>query len=177
MSCHGAEGKGNGPIAQGLGSGPPPGDLTRANWKHGDRPEEVWNVVARGVPGTAMAGWRDALGEEGLRAVTAYVYYLAHRPVPEGRARIDPQPRLRSVGVDDGVGLDLDEGGGVDQLGDLDQRCGRTDRAEDLAVDLAGVFPLGNVGQIDPRADHIGDLAPQGLNGRGHDRQARRVWA
>lgn len=83
VSCHGAAGKGNGPIAPGLGASPPPGDLTRATWKHGDRSEEVWNVVAQGVKGTAMPGWRGVLDPGELRAVTAYVYYLAGRPVPD----------------------------------------------------------------------------------------------
>jgi len=82
VSCHGVAGRGDGPIAKGL-AGPPPRDLTSAHWKHGDRPEEALSVVAQGVKDTAMAGWRGTLSAEDLRGVTAYVYHLAGRPVPD----------------------------------------------------------------------------------------------
>lgn len=81
VSCHGASGRGDGPIAKGI-SGPPPGDLAVPSWKHGDRPEQVLGVVTRGVPGTSMAPWKDVLDARERRAVAAYVYYLARRPVP-----------------------------------------------------------------------------------------------
>lgn len=79
VSCHGESGKGDGPIAKGL-SGPPPRDLTDREWKHGDAPERVLAVVRRGVRDTAMPGWE---GQVDVRAVTAYVYWLAGREVPE----------------------------------------------------------------------------------------------
>ena len=82
LSCHGPSGRGDGPIARGL-AGPPVGDLTDAQWKHGDRPEEVLAVVAQGVRDTAMPGWKSTLSDRDLRAVTAYVYYLAGRAVPQ----------------------------------------------------------------------------------------------
>lgn len=89
VSCHGQDGKGNGPIAKGL-SGPPVGDLTDKTWKHGDRPEQVEGVVALGVLNTAMPGWGRILSPDDRRAVTAYVYYLAGRDVP---------PELRTGGT------------------------------------------------------------------------------
>jgi mono/diheme cytochrome c family protein len=82
VSCHGESGRGDGPIAKGL-AGPAVGDLKAAQWKHGDGPEQVLAVVAQGVRDTAMPGWKSTLGEGTLRAVTAYVYYLAGRPVPQ----------------------------------------------------------------------------------------------
>jgi len=82
VSCHGASGKGDGPIARGL-SGRPVGDLTDARWRHGDAPEQVEAVIAKGVPDANMPGWGATLGPEGVRAVSAYVYHLAGRPVPE----------------------------------------------------------------------------------------------
>jgi cytochrome c oxidase cbb3-type subunit III len=82
VSCHGEAGRGDGPIAKGL-AGPPVGDLSDADWKHGDRPEQVEAVVARGVRETAMPGWEGVLGPRQVRAVTAYVYHLAGRPAPE----------------------------------------------------------------------------------------------
>jgi cytochrome c oxidase cbb3-type subunit 3 len=81
QSCHGAGGKGDGPIAKGL-SGPPVGDLTDTTWKHGDRPEEVQGVINKGVPTASMPGFGRTLGAEDVRSVTAYVYYLARREVP-----------------------------------------------------------------------------------------------
>ena len=59
------------------------GDLTDKFWKHGDRPDQVLSVVSDGVKDTAMSGWKGVFGREGVRAVSAYVYYLAGREVPE----------------------------------------------------------------------------------------------
>jgi cytochrome c oxidase cbb3-type subunit 3 len=81
VSCHGASGRGDGPIAKSL-AGPPPGDLTDDTWKHGDKPEQVLTVVARGVKDTAMSGWASQYSPAQLRALAAYTYYLAGRPVP-----------------------------------------------------------------------------------------------
>ena len=82
VSCHRTSGRGDGPIAKGL-SGPPPGDLTDEEWKHGDQPEQVLGVVTQGVKDTAMPGWKGTFSPEEIRAVSAYVYYLAGRKVPE----------------------------------------------------------------------------------------------
>ncbi len=82
VSCHGPKGKGDGPISK-LLKGPPVGDLTDQTWKHGDRPEEVERLIGEGVPNTSMPGWGRTLGEKDLRCVTAYVYFLAGREVPQ----------------------------------------------------------------------------------------------
>jgi mono/diheme cytochrome c family protein len=81
-TCHGNEGRGDGPIAGNL-SGPPVGNLTDDRWKHGDRPDQVMGVIAKGVPDTRMEGWSRVLDPPDLRAVAAYIYYLAKRPLPE----------------------------------------------------------------------------------------------
>jgi len=81
-TCHGTDGRGDGPVARDL-LGPPVGNLTDDEWKHGDRPDQVMNVIAQGVPGTRMTGWANVLDPADLKAAAAYVYYLAHRPVPE----------------------------------------------------------------------------------------------
>lgn len=86
VSCHGVSGRGDGPIARGI-KGPPPGDLTDRQWKHGDKPEQVFDVVSQGVKNTAMPGWLSTLGPERSRAVSAYVYYLAGRDVPDALRR------------------------------------------------------------------------------------------
>jgi cytochrome c oxidase cbb3-type subunit 3 len=81
MSCHGSDGRGDGPLAANL-IGPPVGDLTDTEWKHGDQPEQVLAVIGQGVPNTRMDGWSRVLDPPELKAVAAYVYYLAKRPVP-----------------------------------------------------------------------------------------------
>ncbi len=80
-TCHGVEGRGDGPIAGSL-LGPPVGNISDGKWKHGDRPEDVTRVISQGVQGTRMAGWGLVLAPSQLRAVTAYVFYLARAPVP-----------------------------------------------------------------------------------------------
>ena len=39
-------------------------------------------VISKGVDGTRMAGWGLVLEPAQLRAVTAYVFFLANQPVP-----------------------------------------------------------------------------------------------
>jgi cytochrome c oxidase cbb3-type subunit III len=80
-TCHGNEGRGDGPIAGSL-LGPPVGNLSDDQWKHGDQPEQVMHVIAEGVPNSRMQGFGAALNPPELRAAAAYVYYLAHRQVP-----------------------------------------------------------------------------------------------
>ena len=81
-SCHGQSGKGDGPTAKGL-PGPPVGNLTDGEWKHGDRPGDVLNVVLNGVPNSQMPAWGRYLAPADVRAVAAYIYHLAGRPVPD----------------------------------------------------------------------------------------------
>jgi cytochrome c oxidase cbb3-type subunit III len=81
-ACHGNDGRGDGPIAKDL-LGPPVGNLTDSEWKHGDRPDQVLGVIARGVPESRMTGWSNVLDPPELKAAAAYVYYLARHAVPE----------------------------------------------------------------------------------------------
>jgi mono/diheme cytochrome c family protein len=82
IACHGIDGRGDGPLAASL-IGPPVGNLTDNEWKHGDRPDQVVAVIDKGVPNTRMDGWGRVLDPPELKAVAAYVYYLAKQPVPE----------------------------------------------------------------------------------------------
>ncbi len=79
--CHGELGKGDGPTARGL-AGPPVGDLSDSNWKHGDKPDDVLKVLRVGVRDTAMPAWTNIISENSIKAVAAYVYHLAGREVP-----------------------------------------------------------------------------------------------
>jgi cytochrome c oxidase cbb3-type subunit III len=82
VACHGNDGRGDGPLASNL-IGPPVGNLTDNEWKHGDRPDQVIEVIDKGVPNTRMDGWGRVLDPPELKAVAAYVYFLAKRAVPE----------------------------------------------------------------------------------------------
>src|SRR5262245_38503266 len=46
-TCHGNDGRGDGPIARHL-LGPPVGNLTDDEWKHGDRPDQAIAVISQG---------------------------------------------------------------------------------------------------------------------------------
>ena len=70
--------------------------------------------------------------------------------------------------MDDCVGLDLDQGGVVDQARDLDHGQGGSDLIEELAVYLADLLPFLDISHEDPRADHVGRLPAQRLD-RGDD--------
>jgi mono/diheme cytochrome c family protein len=82
VACHGADGRGDGPLAANL-IGPPVGNLADNEWKHGDRPDQVLGVIDKGVPNTRMDGWGRVLDPPELKAAAAYVYFLAKRDVPE----------------------------------------------------------------------------------------------
>jgi DMSO reductase family type II enzyme heme b subunit len=76
--CHGAKGDGNGPAASFLM--PKPRDFTLGVYKYkstaaGSPPsdEDIARTIAEGMPGTAMPGWKDVLGEVERRNVVAFV--------------------------------------------------------------------------------------------------------
>lgn len=82
VSCHGPSGKGDGPLAKGL-TGPPPCNLAEEPWKHGDRPEQVLTVLADGVKDVQMPGFLGTFQSDDLKAVAAYLYQIAGKPVPD----------------------------------------------------------------------------------------------
>ncbi len=82
LSCHGPSGKGDGPLAAQLPD-PKPRNLAEDHWKHGDGPEQVVGVIANGVKDAQMPGWSGTYGPDDIKAVAAYVYLIAGKPVPE----------------------------------------------------------------------------------------------
>jgi cytochrome c oxidase cbb3-type subunit 2 len=83
--CHGAGGRGDGPSANSLTSGgrpTRPADLTRRPFKGGDRAEDIYRALALGLDGTPMPSFRDALEEEELWALAAFVVRLAAPGAP-----------------------------------------------------------------------------------------------
>lgn len=72
-SCHGASGRGDGPLAASLT--PPPADLVLHVPQHPDG--ELFWYISRGSPGTAMPAWDTALGEEDRWSLVHYLRTLA----------------------------------------------------------------------------------------------------
>ncbi|MGD9730014.1 MAG: cytochrome c [Nitrospiraceae bacterium] len=73
VSCHGAEGKGDGPIGKALK--PPAGDFTSAEAKKKSS-EELQKIIENGVPKTSMVAWKKQLNETEIQDVLAYVLTL-----------------------------------------------------------------------------------------------------
>ena len=72
-SCHGPEGKGDGPAARFLDS--MPRDLTGGDWMYVDEitHESVAGIVRDGIPGTEMEPFAELMLESEIDAVAAYV--------------------------------------------------------------------------------------------------------
>jgi mono/diheme cytochrome c family protein len=73
VSCHGARGRGDGPLAASLT--PPPADLVLHVPQHPDG--ELFWYVSRGSPGTAMPAWDTVLSEDDRWSLVHYLRDLA----------------------------------------------------------------------------------------------------
>jgi cytochrome c oxidase cbb3-type subunit II len=72
-TCHGAQGKGDGPLARNLV--PPPSNLAEkaAEAKN----TEKWEAIIRdGKPGTAMPPWKGSLSPQQIQDVLTYIKTL-----------------------------------------------------------------------------------------------------
>lgn len=76
-TCHGAEGRGDGPAGAALN--PPAADLVGPRADH-LRGIPRRTIIAEGRPGTAMVGWKDILSPEDLEAVYGFVHEMKHGP-------------------------------------------------------------------------------------------------
>lgn len=75
VACHGASGRGDGPMAQILN--PPPADLTASHVDtHTDG--DIYGWVKNGYPGSAMPGFSDKLSETEMWQLVNYVRSLRH---------------------------------------------------------------------------------------------------
>ncbi|MCS7184985.1 MAG: cytochrome c [bacterium] len=70
LSCHGKEGKGDGPAGKVLK--PPASDFTDNVWKHGDKEEDIAKVIKNGIRNTGMAGF-PYLKDNEIKALIAYI--------------------------------------------------------------------------------------------------------
>lgn len=74
-SCHGSEGRGDGPSAISLH--PRPRDFAVRPWRFPFTKESIRTMILDGIPGTAMASNRMALTTADADAITDYVFRLA----------------------------------------------------------------------------------------------------
>ncbi len=81
VSCHGPSGLGDGPLATNLT--PRPRNLANDPWKYGEKPEQVMTVLANGVKDAQMPAFAGTFSLADLKAVAAYVYQVARKPVPD----------------------------------------------------------------------------------------------
>jgi caa(3)-type oxidase subunit IV len=96
-SCHGLEGKGNGPAASALV--PPPRNFTQsAGWKNGRKVTMVFKTLKEGIPGSAMASF-GTLPADDRWALTHYVLSLNPAPVDK-----DTPEDFKKAGVDQSGG-------------------------------------------------------------------------
>ena len=80
--CHGKDGDGQGPGAERLL--PPPRDFTETQYKIKTtgfddvvpNDEDLFRMIRDGMPGTAMPGWSDVLGEQDIWDLAAYLKTL-----------------------------------------------------------------------------------------------------
>jgi caa(3)-type oxidase subunit IV len=93
VSCHGANGKGDGPAASALV--PRPRDFTTGEgWKNGRKPTMVFKTLKDGLPPSAMASFAT-LPADDRWALTHYVLTLGSSPVPA-----DTPADFAKVGID-----------------------------------------------------------------------------
>jgi high-affinity iron transporter len=85
-SCHGDDGRGDGPAAGGLD--PPPADLADAGPLRGASPLDFYRRVSIGVVGTAMPGFEGRLSADDRWAVAAYATLLR---LPRARGEVPPE--------------------------------------------------------------------------------------
>ena len=83
VACHGMLGEGNviGP------------NLTDAYWIKGGSPEDIYHVIAEGVPAKGMQSWKNQLTEEQMVALTAYVLNMQGTNPPNAK---QPQGELEN---------------------------------------------------------------------------------
>ena len=82
-ACHGASGKGDGPVA--FAVKPPPRNLVSDPFKAGDTVEQIYATVTKGLPNTTMVGYPQ-IKDADRWAVAYYVRaFRTARTAPRGR--------------------------------------------------------------------------------------------
>jgi mono/diheme cytochrome c family protein len=100
-NCHGTDGRGRGPAADALT--PRPRDFTRGTYKFrsttsGALPsdDDLYRIIAHGLPGTSMLGWKHILNDGQIRALVTYVKRFSPRFAAERPAPVPATPAVPS---------------------------------------------------------------------------------
>lgn len=100
--CHGEQGDGNGPSAEGMW--PSPRDFTQAQYiirstPHTELPsdEDLRTTISNGLPGTAMPGWKDFLSQEEIGVLVTYLKTFSPRFESETPETMDVPTEPASV--------------------------------------------------------------------------------
>ena len=95
--CHGVAGDGRGPQARWLS--PKPRDLTRGLYRFKATPltalptdDDLYRVVAEGLPGSSMPGWKRAMSREEMRQVVHYIKGFSTRFEAEAAPEVVEAP-------------------------------------------------------------------------------------
>ncbi len=109
VSCHGAEGKGDGPAAAALS--PRPRNFTVADgWKNGRKPTMVFKTLKEGLPPSAMASYAT-LPSDDRWALVHYVLSLgskAEADTPEDFAKVGINPAQEGGGEKEAATIPVD---------------------------------------------------------------------
>ncbi len=77
VTCHGAQGKGDGPVGAALK--PKPRNFADAKWKNGTDLASVVKSIETGIPGSGMAPYKGVLSDEEIKAVAEHVRKLGNK--------------------------------------------------------------------------------------------------
>ncbi|MBE8162376.1 MAG: cytochrome c [Bdellovibrionaceae bacterium] len=80
VSCHGPEGKGDGPAAGALN--PPPRDVVKGKWTKGGRSDQLFKTISNGIAGTSMAAFGH-LSKEDRWALVHFIRSITTNKVKE----------------------------------------------------------------------------------------------
>lgn len=114
--CHGEEGDGLGPAEARLN--PPPRDFTSGMYKIKTtgfedmvpNDEDIYRMIADGMPGTAMPGWDDIVSEQDIWDLVAYIKTFAgyEEEKPEGQLDYGTQVQTSEDSIKKGKELFID---------------------------------------------------------------------
>lgn len=76
-TCHGAQGKGDGPVGAALK--PKPRNFADAKWKNGTDLASVIKTIENGIAGSGMAPYKGVLTDEEIKAVAEHVRKLGNK--------------------------------------------------------------------------------------------------
>jgi mono/diheme cytochrome c family protein len=103
-SCHGPDGRGDGPNAAALR--PPPRDFAARPWRFEVTKESIRRVTLDGIPGSSMASFRPALAPAEVEPLVGYVHHLATSRPPVAYEPSEEERLLRAGGFIDLRGVD-----------------------------------------------------------------------